>query len=108
MSKQDLRKQTCLIIEQEGEFLIGFNGLFLRWWISPYDAWKTRSIEKAKMVQDRFGGTIMLFNPVVRQLRKYREENNEKVSEGCCKGQTQDNGCSQQRNEKTLERCLVG
>lgn len=108
MNRDEIRKQTGLIIEKDGEFLIGYNGLFLRWGISPSDAWKTRDIDAAKMVSEKFGGTIMLFNPVVRQLRKYREENHEKVSEECGKGQTQDNGCSQQGNEKTMERCLVG
>lgn len=108
MNRDEIRKQTGLIIEKDGEFLIGYNGLFLRWGISPSDAWKTRDIDAAKMVSEKFGGQIMLFNPVVRQLRKYREENHEKVSEECGKGKTQDNGCSQQGNEKTMERCLVG
>lgn len=67
-----LRRQTCLIIEQKGEYLIGFNGVFLRWGNSPSDAWRTRDIDAAKKVADRFGGQIMLFNPVVMQLREYR------------------------------------
>jgi hypothetical protein len=108
MNMDELRKQTCLIIENQGKFLVGFNGFSLRWTESYSDAWRTRDIETAKKVADRFGGSIMLFNPVVRQLRKYREENHEKVSEGCCKESTQDNGSIQQGHEKTLERCLVG
>ena len=90
--KQDIRLQTCLIIESQGKYLVGFNGFALRWSESYSDAWRTRDIDAARMVVDRFGGSIMLFNPVVRQLRKYREENHEKVSERCGKGQTQDNG----------------
>ena len=38
------------------------------------DAWRTRDIETAEMVADRFGGNVMLFNPVARQLRKFRRE----------------------------------
>ena len=95
MNMDEIRKQTCLIIERDGEFLIGYNGIFLRWGISPSDAWRTRKIDAARMVAEKFGGTIMLFNPVARQLRKYKEVNNEEVSEGCCKGKAQDYGCSQ-------------
>jgi hypothetical protein len=107
MNRDEIRKQTGLIIEKDGEFLIGYTGIFLRWGTSPSDAWRTRDIDAARMVVDRFGGTIMLFNPVVRQLRKYREVNHEKVSEGCCKEQAQNNGSIQQGHEKTLERCAV-
>ena len=95
MTREDLRGQTCLIIENQSKYLVGFNGFALRWTESYSDAWRTRDIETARKVVNRFGGTIMLFNPVVRQLRKFEEENNEKVSEGCCKEQAQDYGCSQ-------------
>ena len=105
--RDDLRRQTCLIIEQDGKFLIGFNGFCMRWSESYSDAWKTRDIETAKKVIDRFGGQLMLFNPVVRQLRKYKEENHEKVSERCCKEQAQDYGSIQQGHEKTVEECPV-
>lgn len=95
MTRDALRRQTCLIIENQGKYLIGFNGFALRWTESYSDAWRTRDIEEAKKVVRRFGGTIMLFNPVARQLRKFDEGYHEKVSEGCCKEQTQDNGSSQ-------------
>lgn len=90
--KDDIRKQTCLIIESQGKYLIGFNGFALRWTESYSDAWRTRNVEAANRVVRRFGGTIMLFNPVARQLREFEEGNHEKVSEGCCKEQTQDYG----------------
>ena len=73
MTRDDLRRQTCLIIESQGKYLLGFNGFALRWTESYSDAWRTRNVEAAKKVVRRFGGTIMLFNPVVMQLRKYRE-----------------------------------
>ena len=94
MNRNEIRRQTCLIIERDGEFLIGYNGLYLRWGISPYDAWKTRDIEDARRVSGRFGGTIMLFNPVVRQLRKYEEGKHEKASARDRKEQAQADGCA--------------
>ncbi len=93
--KDEIRRQTCLIIENQGKYLVGFTGFALRWTESYSDAWRTRDIEEANKVVRRFGGTIMLFNPVARQLRKFEEGNHEKVSERCGKGQTQDNGSSQ-------------
>lgn len=90
--RDDLRRQTCLIIESQGKYLVGFNGFAMRWTESYTDAWRTRDIETAKKVVNRFGGSIMLFNPVVRQLRKFKEVNHEEVSEGCCKEQAQDYG----------------
>ena len=69
-----------MIIENQGKYLVGFNGFALRWAESYSDAWRTRDIETARKVVNRFGGTIMLFNPVVRQLRKYEgqhERNNQ-------------------------------
>ena len=46
----------------------------LRWSISPYDAWMTRSMGQAAMVNRVIGGEIMLFNPVARQIRAARVE----------------------------------
>ena len=66
----DIRKQTSLIVAKNGSFLVGFS-VFLRFSQSPYDAWRTRKVETARMVADRIGGELMLFNPVVGQLRKY-------------------------------------
>lgn len=41
----------------------------LRWSIYATEAWRTRNREKARKVARRTGGTVMLFNPVVRQMR---------------------------------------
>jgi hypothetical protein len=66
----DIRTKTTLIVERDGDYLQGLS-IYLRWSQSPYDAWNTRNIEAAQLVADKVGGTLMLFNPVVRQLRKY-------------------------------------
>ena len=65
----DIRKQTCIVIRKNGEYLVG-RILFsrdLRWSNTPYDAWKTRDREKAREVARRTGGIMVLFNPVVGQ-----------------------------------------
>ena len=71
--KNDLRKRTTIVIEKDGEYLVGFN-FFLRWSVSPYDAWHTRNREAAQMVADKIGGRMVLFNPVVNQLRTLERE----------------------------------
>lgn len=67
----DIRTKTCIIIRKNGEYLVGYV-LFshdLRWSDSPYDAWKTRNIEKARDVARKTGGVTVLFNPIVKQMR---------------------------------------
>lgn len=71
--KNDLRKRTTIVIEKDGKYLVGFN-FFLRWSVSPYDAWNTRNREAAQMVADKIGGRMVLFNPVVNQLRTLERE----------------------------------
>lgn len=68
----DIRLQTGLIVQRGNEFLVG-TILFsrdLRWSRSPWDAWITRSREKAALVARKTGGDLMLFNPVAGQLKK--------------------------------------
>ncbi len=67
----DVREQTCLIIRKNGEYLVGriLGSRDLRWSIYATEAWRTRNREKARKVARRTGGTVMLFNPVVRQMR---------------------------------------
>lgn len=69
--KDDIRKKTCLIIAREGEYLVGkiVYSADLRWSGSPYDAWMTRNREQAERVARRTGGIVMLFNPIVKQMR---------------------------------------
>lgn len=69
--KCDIREKTTLVVEKDGQYLMAFN-FFLRYALSPYDAWQTRDIEAAQMVADRIKGNLMLFNPVVGQIRTFR------------------------------------
>ena len=63
----DLRLYTCIIIRKNGEYLVGrvFGSRELRWSISPFDAWRTRDREKARIVVRKTGGITILFNPVI-------------------------------------------
>ena len=67
----DIRKATCLIIRKNSEYLVGtiMYSRDLRWSSSPYDAWKTRNRDKAEDIARKSGGIVMLWNPVVRQMK---------------------------------------
>lgn len=67
----DIRTKTCIIIRKHGLYLVGY-ALYsdeLRWSESPYDAWKTRNREKAREVARKTGGVMVLFNPIVKQMK---------------------------------------
>ena len=68
----DIRRLTCVIIQKDGRFLVGtiMGSQDLRWSNDSYDAWRTRSVELARKAAWITGGTMMLFNPAVGQLRK--------------------------------------
>ena len=68
----DCREYTCLIIKKDNEFLVGciMGTNILRWSNSPYDAWITRKRQHAIKVANYVNGNIMLFNPIVGQLRE--------------------------------------
>ena len=69
--KDDIRRQTGLIIRRNGEYLVGrqlYDGP-LRWSISPYDAYRTRNREKAQNLARVTGGIVLLFNPIVGEMR---------------------------------------
>lgn len=67
----DIRRETCIIIEKDGEYLVGtiLYSEELRWSGSPYDAWRTRRKEDAARVAGKVGGEMVLFNPVVNQRK---------------------------------------
>ena len=67
----DIRKQTCIIIRRNGEYLVGsiLDSQDLRWSNSRYDAWKTRNRALAEKVARRTGGIMVQFNPVVEQTK---------------------------------------
>lgn len=69
----DVREKTGIIIRKNGQYLVGYSIVTneLRWSISPWDAWITRRRDKALIVSDRVGGTRMLFNPIVGQIKKF-------------------------------------
>ena len=71
MNREALRKATCVIIRKDGEYLVGtiLYSTDLRWSQSPYDAWKTRRKEDAERVAGKVGGEMVLFNPIVRQMK---------------------------------------
>ena len=68
----NIREQTQLIVRRGGEFLVGtiLYSKDLRWSTCPWDAWGTRSREKAEKVAQRVGGDIWLWNPIAGQLRR--------------------------------------
>ena len=67
----DIRRETCIIIRKDGEYLVGTicYSTDLRWSCSPYDAWRTRRKEDAARVARKVGGEMVLFNPIVRQMK---------------------------------------
>lgn len=69
--KGEIRKQTCIVIRRNGEYLVGKEMLNtgMKWSWSIYEAWRTRDIEKAREVARRVGGVMVLFNPIVNQKK---------------------------------------
>ena len=69
--KGDIRKKTCIVIRKNGEYLVGTicYSAELRWSASIYDAWRTRDREKAGEIARRTGGIMVLFNPIVNQMK---------------------------------------
>ena len=67
----DIRTKTCVIIRKNSEYLVGtvLYSTDLRWSGSPYDAWKTRNMEKAREIARKVGGVLVLFNPIVNQRK---------------------------------------
>ena len=69
--KNEIRRQTALIIRRNGEYLVGrqiFDGP-LRWSRDKYDAYRTRDREKARRIARVTGGIVMLFNPIIGEER---------------------------------------
>ena len=70
--KNRIRKKTCIIIRKGNEFLVGviLKSTDLRCSTSPYDAWSTRDRGDAEMVAAMVGGEMVLFNPIVNQMKE--------------------------------------
>ena len=69
--KDDIRRQTCIIIRKNGEYLVDriLGSKDLRWSNYTYEAYRTRNKEKAEKIARKVGGITMLFNPVTGDLR---------------------------------------
>ncbi len=72
MKNDRIRRRTCIIIRKGNEFLVGviLKSTDLRWSTSPYDAWSTRERRDAEMVAAMVGGEMVLFNPIVNQMKE--------------------------------------
>ena len=68
----DVREKTVLIVRRGDEYLVGTIcfSTDLKWSKSKYDAWTTRRREDAERVASVVKGTVMLFNPIVNQIRE--------------------------------------
>ena len=68
----DIRLKTKLIIRKDGKYLQGrvMYSKELRWSDSPWDAWGTRIRAEARSIQEKVGGEIMLWNPIVGQIKE--------------------------------------
>ena len=84
----DIRLYTGIIIERDGEYLVGviYGTLKLRWSASPWDAWITRERANAMKVARAVGGKPFLFNPISSQIKEMEVGNNEKL---CVKNRSQ-------------------
>ena len=69
--RMDIREKTCIIIRKDGQFLVGriFASADLRWSIYAHEAWQTRKRADAEKVAEKVGGELVLFNPIVRQMK---------------------------------------
>ena len=71
VADMDIRKETCVIIRKNKQFLQGKEWITGRPLWSPYtyDAWRTRDMKQAEDVAKKVGGIMVLFNPVARQMK---------------------------------------
>ena len=69
--KDDIRRQTCIIIRKHGRYLVGRSRMDneLKWSWSAYEAWRTRDRENAEEIARATGGIMVLFNPIVNQRK---------------------------------------
>lgn len=69
----DIRLRTGLIIKKGNEYLVGMimHTSIPRWSTSPYDAWITRDRVVARKLADLFEGKLLLFNPILGQIKDY-------------------------------------
>ena len=75
MKREALRRETCIIIRKDGEFLVGtiLYSRDLRWSYSAFDAWRTRDREAARRVARVVGGMLVLFNPIIGKTGEMKQ-----------------------------------
>lgn len=71
MTKDRINRKTVIIIRKNRLWLKGRDMLTreIEWTSSPYEAWKTKDEEQAAEVARRFGGIMVLFNPIINKKR---------------------------------------
>lgn len=72
MTKDILKKATCLVIAKDGEYLSRIGTMFwlMVWNVHLSNAWTTRNLAEATRKADEFGGTLMLFNPIIWRVER--------------------------------------
>ena len=75
MKREALRRETCIIIRKDGEYLVGtiLYSRDLRWSYSAFDAWRTRDREAARRVARVVGGMLVLFNPIIGKTGEMKQ-----------------------------------
>ena len=88
MKRNDIRRETALIIRKDGEYLQGrqMHDGPLIWSLSAWDAWRTRDRDAAERVARLLDAEMWLFNPAVGQLRMIRSMANEQPAQAEVEG----------------------
>ena len=71
--KQDIHTRTFLILRKNRLYLVGYDALVHKpkWSQDCYDAWRTKDVEKARKVAAKTGADILLFNPLLSQIKPF-------------------------------------
>ena len=71
MDTEYMRRKTVLVIKKDRQYLSRVEMLTRCVIWSPHlaDAWSTREIGKARFLSEKFDAQIMMFNPIVWEVR---------------------------------------
>ena len=64
----DLRDYEEFVVRKGRLYMFSVTDGYLRWTNSPYDAWRHKRRDKARMVAKRIGGRVCAFNPVTGEV----------------------------------------
>lgn len=69
--RQDIRTRTVLVVRKDGQYLSRREMLTGRIVWDPHlgNAWKTRNREKAREKAEKYGGVLVLFNPIIWEVK---------------------------------------